>query len=88
MRIVKGLLPHETPDGVIAVATGEAANRFNGMLRLNPTAVFVLEQLAHDTTEDAIVAALLAEYEVDEAVAKRDVGALISQLRAENLIIE
>lgn len=88
MRIVKGLLPHETPDGVIAVATGEAANRFNGMLRLNPTAVFVLERLAHDTTEEEIVSALLSEYDVTEEVAKRDVSSLIGQLRAANLIIE
>ena len=62
MKLLQGLLLHDTPDGTIAVATGDAAKVLNGMIRLSDTAAFILRQMETDTDEDAIVAALLSHY--------------------------
>ena len=87
MKLLTGLLLHETPDGTIAVATGEAAKVLNGMIRLSDTAAFILRQMEEDTTEDAIVQALLAHYEgVEEAQAKEDVHTVIARLDQVGLI--
>ncbi len=88
MRIVAGLIPHKTPDGWVAVATGEAAKYLNGMLRLNETAASILRALEQETTEEAVVEAILGEYEIDPDTAKRDVLAVLDSLRQAHLLIE
>ena len=87
MKLLQGLLLHETPDGTIAVATGDAAKVLNGMIRLSDTAAFILRQLEKDTTEDAIVQALLAQYTgVEESKAREDVRGVIARLDSVGLI--
>ena len=41
MKLISGLLIHDTPDGTIAVATGKASTVLNGMIRLSPVAAFL-----------------------------------------------
>lgn len=89
MKLIPGLLIHDTPDGTIAVATGRAASVLNGMIRLSPVAAFLFRALAEETTEDALIASVLAHYDgVDEVTARRDVGELLGQLRAAHLLEE
>lgn len=87
MKLLQGLLLHETPDGTIAVATGDAAKVLNGMIRLSDTAAFILRQMEEDTTEDAIVQALLEKYTgVSEEKAREDVRGIIARLDSVGLI--
>ena len=89
MKLIPGLLIHDTPDGTIAVATGRAASVLNGMIRLSPVAAFLFRALSLETTADALIAEVLAHYDgVDEATARRDVGELLDQLRAAHLLEE
>jgi acyl dehydratase len=88
MRLVNGFLTHKTPDGIIAVATGEAATRFTGMMRLNETAALIVEALSEETTQEALVAKMMAEYDVEQAVAEKDVAAVLASLRGAGLLVE
>lgn len=72
----------------VAVPVGEASKTFHAMLHLNETGAFLWKQMAEkDCTEEELVAALLAEYEVDTDVAKRDVHALVAQMRDAGLFL-
>ena len=87
MKLLQGLLLHDTPDGTIAVATGEAAKVLNGMIRLSDTAAFILRQMENETTEEQIVEALLANYTgVDADKARADVRDVIARLDQVGLI--
>ena len=87
MKLLQGLILHETPDGTIAVATGEAATVLNGMIRLSDTAAFILHQMKEDVTEEQIVEALLANYTgVTPDQAKADVRDVIARLDKVGLI--
>ncbi len=86
MKLKKGLMIHATPDGTVAVATGEVARSFNGMLRLTPTAEFIVRCLQDETTAEEVANALVAKYEIDYDTAKRDVDALIAQLSSVGLM--
>lgn len=52
----------------------------NMMITLNDTGAFLWEKLTEETDEDALVAALLAEYDVDQATAKNAVAAFLKKL--------
>ena len=72
----------------VAVPIGEASKTFHAMLRLNETGAFLWKLLAQkDCTEEDLVEALLAEYEVDREIAARDVHALVSLMREKNLFV-
>jgi hypothetical protein len=47
----------------------------------------VFELLTEERTLDDLVAAILAEYEVEEAVARRDVEAFVDRLRQAQLLV-
>lgn len=89
MKLVSGLLIHDTPDGTIAVATGAASEVLNGMIRLSSVAAFLFRRLQEDTTEDALVAAVMENYDgVDADTARQDVDAFLTQLRTARLLVE
>ena len=70
------------------VAAGPAAKVFHGIVRSNETAAFIVDRLKSETSEDEIVAALLGEYEVDEATARADVARIMERLRSIGAIEE
>lgn len=72
----------------IAVATGDSAEVFNGLLRANTTAGDIIGFLAEETTEDEIVSRLLEKYEVDEDTARADVAEILDVLRSVGAIEE
>ncbi len=55
---------------------------------LNGTAAVVWEGLAAGRTEDAIVKAVTAEFDVDAASARADVRAFEAELRKAGLLVE
>lgn len=52
----------------------------NMMITLNDTGAFLWERLQSEIDEVALVAALLEEYDVDEATAKNSVAAFVKKL--------
>lgn len=51
---------------IVAVPVGDNAQELHAMLRLNGTAADILKLLAEETTEEAIVEALLQKYSGDK----------------------
>lgn len=88
MRIVKGFLTHKTPDGIIAVATGEAATRFTGMMRLNDTAALIVDTLGEEVTLEELVNVVTQTYEVSRETAEADITAILDTLRTAGLLVE
>ena len=65
----------------VAVPVGEASRRFHGMLQLNETGAFLWQLMAErDCSESELVDALLAEYDVDRALAEADVARIVASL--------
>ena len=86
MKLKSGIIINEINGDYVAVAAGEAGKAFNGMIKMNGTAAFIAKTLQNETDEDGVVAALLAEYEVDEETARQNVRAVIEKFRSAGLI--
>ena len=65
-----------------------AGRHFNGIIRSNETAAFIVDQLKEETTEAAIVDALLREYDAEREAAEKDVARIIDLLRSNNILEE
>ena len=86
MKLNPKFLTHETKGEHITVST--TGTKFNGLIRSNPTAAFIIELLKNDTTESEIVDKLLAKYEVDRATAEKDVADIVGKLRSIGAVID
>ena len=65
MRIVGGFCIREVMDEIVAIPTGEAAQKFSGIISLNPVSKLLFECLNEDQNIETLTAVLLEEYEVD-----------------------
>ena len=81
MKLKKDFVTQRFRGQQLMVAVGPEAKRFHGLVRSNETAAFIVDRLRSETSEEEIVAALLAEYEVDETGAAADVKAILAKLR-------
>lgn len=86
MKLNPKFLTHETKGEHITVST--TGTQFNGLIRSNPTAAFIIETLKTDTTESELVDKLLAKYDVDRPTAEKDVASIIAQLRRIGAVID
>lgn len=88
MKIHEGFLLREVAGNYIVMPVGAAAERLNGMIKLNETSAFLFRALEKGTDEAALVAALLATYDVDADTARRDVAAFLDTMRAARVLDE
>ncbi len=86
MKVKSGFVVHTVGGETVAVASGELAMEFNGMVKLKGTGAFLFELLQNDITEEELVTRLAEEYIVDVAIAKRDVRAFLASLENAGLI--
>ena len=88
MKIKDGFIVNKVGSQHVFVPVGEASMERHCMIRLNDTGTFLWEQLGANTTKDALVEALLAEYAVDEDMARADVATFLEKLRDADLLEE
>ena len=74
MKIVNGFEIKEIADNFIAIPTQDNIVDFSSIIMLNETSAFLWLKLENDLTEEELVAALLAEYDVEEKTAREDVS--------------
>ena len=79
MKIKDGFLLREVAGQIVALPCSDDLD-MNMMITLNGTAAFLWEQLQQETDEKSLVAALLAEYDVDESRAAAAVAAFVKKL--------
>lgn len=88
MKLKEGFILHDVGGEHMVVASGEAAKHFNGMARNNGTADFIFRQLMEETSQDAVIDAVVKEYDAPRAVVASDVANLISKLREAGFLDE
>lgn len=86
MKLKSGFIIHDVGNEHMVVATGQIFKEFNGLIRNNETANFIYKQLLKDTTEEAIIEAMLNEYDAPREVITSDVHKIIEQVREAGLL--
>ena len=86
MKIKNGFLLKKVGGQNVVVALGEASRSFNGIIRLNDTGVFLWQKLQQETSEEQLLAALTAEYDIGKEQAKSDIAEFIAALRKAALL--
>ena len=79
MKMKDGFLLRQVAGQTVVLPIGGDMD-LNVMITLNDTGAFLWEKLQEETDEAALVAALLGEYDVDEATAKQAVADFVAKL--------
>ncbi|MBE6553634.1 MAG: PqqD family protein [Ruminococcaceae bacterium] len=88
MQINRDFTIQKVGASYVAVPVGKTSITFHGMIRLNETGAFLWKQMAQkDCSEEDLVEALLAEYDVDRETAARDVHAIVAKLAEHKILI-
>lgn len=85
MKIKAGFILRQMAGKTIALPTDGDID-LNKMITLNGTGAFLWERLMTETDEDALVAALLAEYDVDEETARASVQRFVGKLKENDFL--
>lgn len=80
MKLKRNFVTHMVGDRQIMVPVGGAAEGFNGFVRSNETAAFIVDCFKKDTTPEAVTDALLAEFDTDRSNAERAVQYVMDRL--------
>ena len=80
MKLKSGYFTTEYQGRQLLLASGAAAAGFQGVVRSNETAAFIVDRLKTETTEAEIVSALLEVYDVAPEIAARDVRRIVDKL--------
>lgn len=86
MKIRDGFVVRTVAGESVVIALKEVSKEFNGVIRLNETGRFLWDILVKGADEDALVKALLSEYDVGEDVARADVLSFVGKLKGANII--
>ena len=79
MKLKDGFILRSVAGQSVVLPTGGDLD-LNMMITLNDTGAFLWKKLENETSEAALVAELLAEYDVDEDTAKAAVAAFVEKL--------
>ena len=85
MKIKKGFILRQVAGQSVALPCGDTLD-LNMMITLNGTGAFLWDKLQEETTQEALVAALLAEYDVDEETARGSVAAFVEKLKSHDFL--
>ena len=85
MKIKDGFLLRQVAGQTVVLPVGGDLD-LNMMITLNDTGAFLWQRLQEDTDENGLVAALLAEYDVDEATARKAVAAFTQKLSSHGFL--
>lgn len=81
MKLRDGFITYTTGGEQIMVAAGSAAAHFQGMVRSNRTAAYIVDCLMTDTTEVDLVEKMSAKFDAPREIIARDVARVVEQLR-------
>ena len=85
MKLKPGFILRQVAGENVVIPAGSALN-LNLMITLNDTGAFLWKLLEQDTDEEAMTAALLAEYDVDEDSARAHVAAFVNKLKEQDFL--
>ena len=79
MKLKKGFILREVAGQTVVLPSGDELN-LNMIITLNDSGKFLWERLENETEEAALVAALIAEYDITEDIAKAAVSGFVAKL--------
>ena len=85
MKVKEGFLLRQVAGQTVVLPVSDELD-LNMMITLNGTGAFLWEQLQTEKDENALVAALLGEYDVDEATARKSVLTFVEKLNANGVL--
>lgn len=86
MKIKKELIKREIGGETILVPVGKTVYDSKGLFVINELGTFIWEMLPKAETEGDILNAILSEYDVSEAEAKKDLEEFLNTLRKMEII--
>ena len=78
MKLKNNFITHEIGDDQIMIATGNTD--FNGMVKSNKTAAFIINCLKEDTTREEIISKMMNKYDADKKIIEADVDKILNVL--------
>ena len=88
VKLRDGMIMQEIDNQVVLVDGSESVERFNGLIRLNQTAAYVVKLLERETSMEAIVQGLMDKYDVDAKKARSNAEKVIESLKNAGLLEE
>ena len=88
MKIRNGFTLRSVVDEYMVMPTGDNIAKFDGTIVLNEVSAFVFKQLENAVSRDDLLTAMLAEFDVDEQTAAKDLDKLLDRFRELNLLEE
>lgn len=86
MKLKDGFILRQIGAQHIVVPVGAQTVDFDCMLTLNGTGALLWQKLQEECTEEELVAALLAEYDVSDDTARADVARFVGSLQEAALL--
>ena len=87
MKIKKGFILRKVSDAYVVIVTGEASKTFGSVITLNEPGALLWNKLDEGVAgKDALIDALLDEYDVTREIAAKDVDAFLAKLRGADII--
>lgn len=80
MKLKEGFITHDSGNEQIMVSAGNT--KFNGLVKSNSTAAFIVDCLKSETTEDKIVEKMLEKYDASVEIISADVKKILDKLRS------
>ena len=87
MKLSENFVLRQVADTWVVLPVGQASVDFNGMLSLNESGAILWHALEQGGDREALADALLAEYEVERAVALADVDEFLSKLKEAGIVV-
>ena len=87
MKLKDGFVLREIDNEYMVVPVREMAEKVHGIINLSETGAFLWRLLDTDQEEEQLVAAMLAEYEVEEETARQDVRAFVDGLEKQGFLV-
>jgi len=87
MKIKEGFVLEKVGSSYLAVAVGDAAKSFRGLVRMNETGAFMWNLIKDsDKTEEELISALASEYDAPRDALVRDVASFGARLREAGIV--
>lgn len=88
MKVSNQFIMRTIADEHLLIPVGEAAISVKGLIALSESGALLYEKLKGGCSQEDLMAALMAEYEVSKEVAVQDVDAFLNQMRELNMLVE
>ena len=86
MRINKEYVLREIAGDYIIIPVGATALEFNGLITVNEVGVTLWNMLQEEVTMEDLVQGVLAEYDVQEEVAREDIQEFLDELVKDGIL--